>query len=206
MFPVGGSRSRNSTVLCRQRRGCGAWKGSIQFCLQMSFLAMCHSLDIFSLFGIVRCETCWCCFNHFPSSIKLFSDCVHSLVYLLYYPQLANDNNKNEKLRRKRCPQCYSANDFLSPVIIPCMEGDSDVNLCFLMSNLTLHQKTWKSFARSKKDCKHFKADKESFLLEPRACCALGVVLLLGGVRVGGEASCPPCGLSPLELCPQPLS
>lgn len=100
-----------------------------------------------------------------------------------------------------RCP-----NDFLSPVIIPRREGDSDVNLCFLMSNLMSHQKTWKSFARSKKDCKHFKADEESFLLEPWACCALGVVLLLGGWRVGGEASCPPCGLSPLELCPQPLS
>lgn len=79
-------------------------KGSIQFCLQMSFLAMCRSLDIFSLFGIVPCETCWCRFNHCPSSIKLFSDCVHSLVYLLCYPQLANDNSKNEKLRRKQVP------------------------------------------------------------------------------------------------------
>lgn len=104
MFPVGGSRSRNSTVLCRQRRGCGAWKGSIQFCLEISFLANCRSLDIFSLFGIVLCETCWCRFNHFPSSIKLFSHCVHSLVYLLYYPQLENENNKNEKLRRKQVP------------------------------------------------------------------------------------------------------
>lgn len=87
-------------------------KGSIQFCLQMSFLAMCRSLDIFSLFGIVPFETCWCRFNHCSSSIKLFSDCVHSLVYLLYYPQLANDNNKNEKLRRKQVPAVLLCKQF----------------------------------------------------------------------------------------------